>query len=137
VRPALKWIAIAFGVWIGLVILISIGLVLKVIPAPQQGVAQNRAPKPSRSPRIGEIVVANRTSFCGSTPAAFDEMMNWATRRDTDEMTRVLLRTGSSILKKGSRAKILDIGGFMFGRTFVRILDTDRECWVISEAVQQ
>lgn len=91
-RRALKWVAIAFGAWVGLVVLVGIGLVLKVIRSPpvppgryappQQGAAQNRAPEPSRIPHIGEIVVANRASFCGSTPAAFDEMMTWATRRE-------------------------------------------------------
>ena len=139
-KRVFKWIGIIFGAWIGLVFLFGVGMALKIVPAPAPtATATDSAPaaEPDRIPQMGEIIAANRTVFCGSTPEAFDEMMNWATRGDAQEMTRVLLRTGSSMLQKGAQAKVLDVGGFMYGRTLVRIIETDRECWVISEAVRQ
>ena len=84
----------------------------------------------------GDVVVARSASLCGSSPEAFDELVKWAVRKDTQEVYRTLLRTGSSLWTKGSEAKVLDRGGFMYGRTKIRILKTQRECWVPSEAVQ-
>jgi hypothetical protein len=84
----------------------------------------------------GDVVVARSTSLCGSSPEAFDEMVKWAVQKDTQEMYRTLLRTGSSVWTEGSEAKVMDRGGFMYGRTKIRIIKTQRECWVPSEAVQ-
>lgn len=84
----------------------------------------------------GELVVARQNSICGSSVQAFDEMIKWAVRGDQREMFRVLVTTGSSMWTTGSSAKVLDVGGFLYSRTKIRILKTGRECWVPSEAVQ-
>jgi hypothetical protein len=95
------------------------------------------APEYHESPaQPGDLVVARSTSLCGSSPEAFDEMVRWAVQKDTQEMYRTLLRTGSSVWTVGSEAKVLDRSGLMYGRTKIRIIKTQRECWVPSEAVQ-
>ena len=86
--------------------------------------------------QLGELVVARQSSICGSSVQAFDEMIKWSVQGDQHEMFRVLVTTGSSMWTAGSQAKVLDRGGFMHGRTKIRILKTQRECWVPSEAVQ-
>jgi hypothetical protein len=63
-------------------------------------------------------------------------MVKWAVRGDEREMFRVLVTTGSSMWTTGSSAKILDVGGFLYSRKRIRILKTQRECRVPSEAVQ-
>jgi hypothetical protein len=84
--------------------------------------------------RPGDVIVAHDNSICGSSVQAYDDMVKWAVRGDEREMLRVLVLTGSSMWTTGSQAKVLDVGGFMFSRTKIRILETQRECWVPSEA---
>jgi hypothetical protein len=84
----------------------------------------------------GELAIARQNSICGSSVQALDEMVKWAVRGDEREMFRVLVTTGSSMWTTGSSAKVLDVGGFLYSRTRIRILKTQRECWVPSEAVQ-
>ena len=83
----------------------------------------------------GDLVVARKNSICGSSVQAFDDMIKWAVRGDEREMFRVLVTTGSSMWTTGSSAKVLDTGGLLYSRTKIRIIKTQRECWVQSEAV--
>jgi hypothetical protein len=53
-------------------------------------------------------------------------MVKWAVRGDEREMFRVLVTTGSSMWTTGSSAKVLDVGGFLYSRTRIRILKTKR-----------
>jgi hypothetical protein len=129
------------GLIVGLPLLIVIASLAQHQPTvssqtvPRQ-VPAATAPVSAHPVQLGELVVARQNSICGSSVQAFDEMIKWAVRRDEREMFRVLLTTGSSVWTTGSQAKVLDRGGFMYGRTKIRILKTQRECWVPSEAVQ-
>jgi LSD1 subclass zinc finger protein len=91
---------------------------------------------------------------CGSTPAAFDELLRWAVRGDNAELKRTMYMTHSFALDGGMKVKILGVG---FGRRKVRVLtnaggeaylnDADgvfaadprigRECWVVEEALSE
>lgn len=81
----------------------------------------------------GDVVSTKKDSFCGSSPEALDDMVKWAARGDVQEALRVMLKTRSSLVGKGDTVKILDVGII---RTKVRQLKTDRECWLIPEAVR-
>jgi hypothetical protein len=107
-----------------------------VVMVSSQRAAQNTPQYHESLAQPGSVVVARSASLCGSSPEAFDEMVKWAVRKDTREVYRTLVRTASSVWTEGSEAKVLERGGFMYGRTKIRILKTQRECWVPSEAVQ-
>lgn len=98
-----------------------------------------RATKPASRPPIaatahdGDIVPAAQSLFCGSSKDALDEITKWAVLHDTKECVRVVIRTHSSVLKQGDMVKVLDRGFFT---TKIRILETDSECWVPSEAIR-
>ena len=71
---------------------------------------------------------------CGSSPAALDEMIKWATLKDQQEVIRTLIKTGSTRVTPGTRVKVLDYQGF--SKLKVRILGgvaTGVECWVDPE----
>src|SRR5665213_1633222 len=40
---------------------------------------------------------------CGSSPAALDEMIKWATLKDQQEVIRTLIKTGSTRVTPGTR----------------------------------
>jgi hypothetical protein len=96
------------------------------------------------APGIGEtttVHTANGYWPCGSTTEALDEMEKWRALGDSQEVARVLLRTGSGRLVGGMKVKILDTG---FEKRKVRALTNangkalpgDLECWVTSDAVR-
>jgi hypothetical protein len=104
---------------------------------------------------VGETVgIVNGRGFwpCGSSEAAFSQMMKLAALGDNAELKRIMVRTHSIGLVPGLRVKILDVG---FDKRKVRVLGiymqddennnrmrlftedsrTGRECWVVSEAL--
>src|SRR5258706_8408710 len=93
--------------------------------------ATNAAPV-SRGVHTGDTVTVRGSWPCGSSPAALDEMTRWLVRRDSREAARVAIETGSSIVEAGDEVEDLDLG---FMRTKLRVLRTDTQCWVVSEAV--
>lgn len=107
------------------------------------------------APGLGETAgIVNGHGFwpCGSSEAAFSQVMKWAALGDNAELKRTMLRTHSIGLVSGLRVKILDVG---FDKRKVRVLGmymeddennnkmrlftedprTGRECWVVSEAL--
>lgn len=98
----------------------------------------------------GDMVIARNGAVCGSSVEAFDQLVKWAAQHNEREMLRVLTSTRSSLWTVGSEAKVLDTGFTYFERpndqgavetrrmprTKIRILKTQRDCWVPSEAVQ-
>ena len=146
-RPTfVKFAAICFA---GLFVLLFVAALLaprsSTGATSQSGQAQPSPVHTARHARLGEIVTAKReASPCGSTPEAFDEIVKWAVAGDTQEMFRVIATTGSSLWTRGSQAKVLDSGGFLYDRTKIRILSPEpagyvaaEECWVTSEAVAE
>jgi len=81
----------------------------------------------------GDVVTVQENSLCGSTPGALDEMYRWAVRGDKTEAARVAINTHSTAVKGGDTVKILEIG---FIHSKIRILRSERECWVVSELVR-
>lgn len=71
---------------------------------------------------------------CGSTPEALSEMMKWGSANDWDEVKRTGIKTDSTLLYNGDHVKVLDRGLL---RSKVRVLQSDKECWVVSEILRR
>lgn len=84
---------------------------------------------------IGDkVILADKVAVCGSSPAALDEVTKWLVRGDKEEAARVIVRTGSALVQEGAYVKILDLG---IMRSKIRIIKTNRECWVATEVTQR
>jgi hypothetical protein len=81
-----------------------------------------------------KVIVADKVAVCGSTPAALDEVTKWLVRSDKEEAARALLHSGSTLIQEGAYIKILDLG---IMRSKIRIIKTDKECWVATEVTQR
>jgi len=111
------------------------------------------APATRRGPRIGDDASLTRTTACGSTQEALDEMTKWITRNDSPEALRVMGRTHSILVEKGMQAKVID--GTMFTRKIRILTNTSgesmlrdeqgafvadprigKECWLPFEALE-
>jgi len=67
----------------------------------------------------GSLAAVSGTWPCGSTVDAYSQMLKWAARGDSDEMRRVMVRTGSILVVDGMQVKVLDVG---FGKRQIRVL---------------
>ncbi len=136
-----------------------------IINSPASSAPGTSRPAPSHTPPtatpgpvgagITATVVEGRGFWpCGSTTAAYDELMKWSVRGDMAEVRRTLTRTRSIGIVGGMKVKVLDIG---FGRKKIRVLTNSagqstlrdeqgvfsadprigRECWVVSEALSR
>lgn len=127
-RKIPKW-----WIWAGVIalLLITLSVQKKIIMStpvdPADGTSRTRLTE-------GSIVNAKRPTICADTEKGFDEVIRWAARNDTEEMTRALLRYGGAFVKIGDKVKILDLGIL---KERVRILKTGRECWLVREAIDQ
>jgi hypothetical protein len=63
---------------------------------------------------------------CGTTTEAYHEMVKWGEKNDREEVGRMALQTGSTVLNVGDRVKVLERGVLL---TKVRKLSTGIECW--------
>jgi len=88
--------------------------------------ADNHAP--------GSIATVSGTWPCGSTVDAYNELLKWSARGDTDEVRRVLLRTRSILVVDGMQVKVLDVG---FGKRQIRVVayETAAEAKLREESV--
>ena len=68
------------------------------------------------------------------TEEGFDNVSKWLARKDTNEASRALLKDGGSFVSAGQDLKILDTG---LMKSKVRIISTDRECWIVREATDR
>lgn len=91
-----------------------------------------RAAEASR-PELGETIALGKDSFCMDTREGLDEAAKWLGRGDREEAALRMLRHGGGFTKAGDRVKVLDRA--LVGATKVRLLETGRECWMLSEFV--
>lgn len=94
---------------------------------------ESRSGNADTVPLVGKTVTMHLEDGyapCGSTTEAYDELMKWGRLRDEQEVRLTVMRTGSVLLTNGMQVKVLEAG---FGKTRVRVLSTDQECWVESE----
>jgi hypothetical protein len=85
---------------------------------------------------VGAIVKPNAAyvpAICMDTDEGLSEALKWAGRKDIGEIFRVMGRLGGQFVNEADQLKILDTG---FLKTKVRVLRTDRECYVVSEVVR-
>lgn len=93
---------------------------------------------PSRGlPRRGDTVTANPAyvpALCIETKEGFGEGSRWLSRRDFEEVARVILRHGGQLIESGEQLKVLDPGFMTTAK--VRILSSGRECYTIAEVTR-
>jgi len=104
-------------------------------PSPEA--SKSSSPSPSHH-SVGDtttVVTGDVDNYpCGSTTAALDEMIKWATLKDSQEIARTIIKTDSTVLPSGTRVKVLDYEGF--SKLKIRILGgtaTGVECWVSTD----
>jgi hypothetical protein len=89
----------------------------------------------ARPPELGDIITPRPgyPPICLDTKDGLDEAMQWWSK-DREEVARAIIKHGGQILKPDQRIKILDFGLI---RAKVRVLSTDRECWVVRELIDR
>jgi len=72
---------------------------------------------------------------CGSTAETLDELIKWSSiTPDMSEVTRIVVTTGSVLLNNRDVVKVIDRG---FVKSKIRVLASDKECWVPTEAIRK
>lgn len=134
-RKKLSAITIIFRITVGF---LGALFVVAIISMPKNGYqAPAEAKSQSPSERIlhdGDKGIARIATPCMRTAADLDEVMKWASRDDTEEMARTVVTRNGAILTVGSAFKVLD-SGLLHSK--IRIIKSDRECWVVPEATRQ
>ena len=87
-------------------------------------------------PKRGAIVSPNAgyLPICVDSRDGLDEAIGWQLAHDTGEIMRTVLKYGGQAVGIEDKMKVLDPG---LGMTKVRIISTDRECYVVSELTLQ
>jgi hypothetical protein len=149
----------AFGLGIGLVALV-VALLFAVALTRRVGPPASTDPASSDAPASSHVVIGETAKVkgasgywpCGSSEAAFNELIKWAGLHDEAELKRTLARTHSIGVLGGMQVKVLDSH---VGIRKIRILTNDagegylrdekgvfasdsrigRECWIAPEAL--
>lgn len=113
---------------IGCLILIVVGgLAFALWPRQKPWEAK---PRPERGAVIA--IKPGYPPLCMDTKEGLDEATKWY-GVDRGEVLRAMLKHGGEILAPGARIKLLDPGIL---RARVRVLESERECWVVQELVR-